>query len=88
VLGIACNQARIGVDIHVHRVTNRWGYVQTQKPEQTMIALEAKLPRKYWVEINRLLVPFGKNICTGSLPYCSTCPVLDMCQQMGVEKHR
>jgi endonuclease III len=87
VLGIACNQPRIGVDIHVHRVTNRWGYVRTRTPEQTMSALEAKLPREYWVEVNRLLVPFGKNICTGSLPRCSTCPVLDMCQQMGVKEH-
>lgn len=88
VLGIACNEARISVDIHVHRVTNRWGYVQAKTPEETMIALEEKLPRKYWVEINRLLVPFGKHICTGALPRCSTCPVLDMCQQVGVKKYR
>ncbi|HXH13956.1 MAG TPA: endonuclease III [Alphaproteobacteria bacterium] len=88
VLGIACHQPRIGVDIHVHRVTNRWGYVQAPTPEASMAALEALLPRKYWVEINRLLVPFGKHICTGRLPHCSTCPVLDMCQQVGVEAHR
>lgn len=88
VLGIACNEARISVDIHVHRVTNRWGYVQAKTPEGAMIALEEKLPRKYWVEINRLLVPFGKHICTGALPRCSTCPVLDMCQQVGVKKYR
>jgi endonuclease-3 len=87
-LGIACGQARIGVDIHVHRVTNRWGYVQSKTPEQTMLALEASLPRRYWVEINRLLVPFGKHICTGTLPRCSTCPVLDMCRQRGVGAHR
>jgi endonuclease-3 len=88
VLGIACNQARIAVDIHVHRVTNRWGYVQTSSPEQTTTALLAKLPRRYWVEINRLLVPFGKHICTGTLPQCSTCPVVDMCRQVGVTAHR
>jgi len=88
VLGIACNQPRIGVDIHVHRVTNRWGYVQERTPERTMAALEAILPQEYWVEINRLLVPFGKHICTGSLPRCSTCPVLDMCKQIGVKAHR
>lgn len=87
-LGIVCGQGFIGVDIHVHRVTNRWGYVQARTPEQTMKVLQAKLPREYFVEINRLLVPFGKHICTGSLPKCSTCPVLDMCQQVGVEKHR
>jgi endonuclease-3 len=88
VLGIACDEAHIGVDIHVHRVTNRWGYVQAATPEKTMVALEVKLPRQYWVEINRMLVPFGKHICTGQRPRCSTCPVLDMCQQVGVESYR
>jgi endonuclease-3 len=88
VLGIAGGQARIGVDIHVHRVTNRWGYVQGRTPEATLAALEAKLPQQYHVEINELLVPFGKHICTGTLPRCSTCPLLDMCQQVGVTKHR
>ncbi len=88
VLGIACDQPFIGVDVHVHRVTNRWGYVQTKTPEKTMAALEEKLPQRYWLEINRLLVPFGKHICTGRLPRCSTCPVLEMCQQVGVEAHR
>jgi endonuclease III len=88
VLGIACNQPKIGVDIHVHRVTNRWGYVATTTPEKSMAALMEKLPRTYWVEINRLLVPFGKHICTGTRPLCSRCPVLDMCQQVGVTSHR
>lgn len=88
VLGIACGMPRIGVDIHVHRVTNRWGYVQAKTPEATMAALEKKLPQRYWVEINRLLVPFGKHICTGALPKCSTCPVLHMCRQVGVTRHR
>jgi endonuclease-3 len=88
VLGIACGQPRIGVDIHVHRVTNRWGYVGTRTPEETVRALEEKLPRRYWVEINSLLVPFGKHICEGRLPRCSTCPVLDMCRQVGVRSHR
>ena len=88
VMGIACGEAHIGVDIHVHRVTNRWGYVQATTPEKTMVALEAKLPQQYWVEINRLLVPFGKHLCTGQQPRCSTCPVIGMCQQVGVENHR
>jgi endonuclease-3 len=87
-LGIACDQPRVGVDIHVHRVTNRWGYVNARTPERTTVALEGKLPRRYWVEINRLLVPFGKHICTGALPRCSECPVLEFCRQVGVEKHR
>jgi endonuclease-3 len=87
-LGVACGEAVISVDIHVHRVVNRWGYVQTATPEQTMLALQEKLPRRYWVTINSLLVPFGKHICTGVRPKCSTCPVLDMCRQVGVTSHR
>jgi endonuclease-3 len=83
-LGIACGLPLIGVDIHVHRVTNRWGYVQTATPEKTMTALQEKLPRAYWVEINALLVPFGKHVCTGTRPKCSTCPLLEMCRQVGV----
>lgn len=88
VLGIACDQPFIGVDIHVHRVTNRWGYVAAATPEATMLALQDKLPQRYWVEINKLLVPFGKHVCTGKLPKCSACPVLEMCEQVGVTKHR
>ena len=87
-VGIACGHALISVDVHVHRVTNRWGYVRTTTPEQTMLALEQKLPVDYWVTINSLLVPFGKHVCTGVRPKCSTCPVLDMCQQVGVTSHR
>ncbi len=84
-LGIACGEQRISVDIHVHRVTNRWGYVATSSPEATMHILEERLPTKYWIEINGLLVPFGKHICTGVRPKCGTCPVLAWCRQVGVE---
>jgi endonuclease III len=87
-LGVACGERRISVDIHVHRVTNRWGYVRATSPERTMAALAEVLPRRYWVEINALLVPFGKHVCTGRLPRCSTCPVRDMCRQVGVGAHR
>jgi endonuclease-3 len=87
-LGIACHEPHLGVDIHVHRVTNRWGYIATRTPDQSLAALTAKLPQQYWVEINALLVPFGKHICTGTLPKCSTCPLLDMCQQRNVTTHR
>ena len=87
-LGIACGARRISVDIHVHRVTNRWGYVRSPGPEATMAALERVLPERHWVELNALLVPFGKHICTGRLPRCSICPVLDMCRQVGVTAHR
>ena len=87
-LGVACNHPSISVDVHVDRVTNRWGYVQTNSPEATMRALEKQLPHGYWIEINSLLVPFGKHICTGLRPHCSTCPLLDMCQQVGVQSAR
>jgi endonuclease-3 len=86
-LGIAADQPYIGVDVHVHRVTRRWGYIDAPTPERAVPELEAKLPRKYWVEINALLVPFGKHICRGPLPKCSTCPVLSMCRQVGVTRH-
>jgi len=88
VLGVACGTPVISVDIHVHRVTGRWGYVKASTPERTLLALEATLPQEYWITINRLLVPFGKHICTGNRPRCSTCPVLDMCRQVGVDEHR
>lgn len=85
-LGVACGQPCISVDIHVHRVTNRWGYVETKTPEKTMKALEAKLPQAYWVEINQLLVPFGKHICQGRFPKCRRCPLASMCAQVEVKK--
>ena len=88
VLGIACGVPKIGVDVHVHRVTNRWGYVSAPTPEATMDALAAVLPAKYHVAINEVLVPFGKHVCTGRAPKCSTCPVLEFCRQVGVTDHR
>lgn len=88
VLGVACNMPVISVDVHVHRVTGRWGYISASTPEKALAALEATLPQEHWITINRLLVPFGKHICTGSKPRCSTCPVLDMCRQVGVQEHR
>lgn len=87
VLGVACNQPFISVDIHVHRVTNRWGYINQNTPEASLKELEKKVPQEKWIDINRLLMPFGKHICTGTLPKCSTCPVLDMCQQIGITEH-
>nr|WP_290667374.1 endonuclease III [Ardenticatena sp.] len=83
-LAIACGEPFIAVDIHVHRITNRWGYVNTRTPEETLHELEKKLPRRYWIDINRLLVPFGKFICTGTRPRCLQCPLADMCARVGV----
>jgi len=87
-LGIACGLPRISVDIHVHRVTNRWGYVETNTPEQTLAALQEKLPEHHAIDLNRLVMPFGKQICTGRRPQCSTCLLLDICPQVGVENPR
>jgi len=87
-LGIACAEPRISVDVHVHRIVNRWGYVRTATPEQTTVALEGVLPKRHWIEINALLVPFGKHLCTGVAPRCSTCPVRQPCRQVGVTTHR
>lgn len=88
VLGIACGEPHVAVDVHVHRIVNRWGLVQTKSPEQTSAALESAVPERNWVDLNRLLVPFGKHICSGTLPWCSTCPLLAMCAQVNVERHR
>ena len=87
-LGIACGQPYISVDVHVHRITNRWGYIQAKTPEKTMASLEKKLPEAYWIEINRLLVPFGKHICQGKLPRCKSCPLFEMCQRVDVRSYR
>ena len=87
-LAVGFGQPAIAVDIHVHRVTNRWGYVAARAPERTMEALAAILPRQYWIEINERLVPFGKWVCTGVRPRCSTCALLPMCRQVGVEQPR
>lgn len=87
-IGVATKQAAISVDVHVHRVTNRWGFIETTQPEETMLELQERVPQKQWIDINRLLMPFGKNICTGKLPHCSACPVLEYCRQVGVTKHR
>jgi endonuclease III len=87
-LGVSGGYQAISVDVHVHRVTNRWGFVHTKTPEQTMIALEEKVPKQKWIDINRILMPFGKHICTGKSPHCSTCPVLEYCHQVGVTSHR
>ena len=78
----------ICVDTHVHRITNRWGYVETETPGQTEDALRKKLPQKYWQRINELLVGFGQIVCKPVSPLCSQCPVEKHCPRIGVDKHR
>ncbi len=88
VVTLGYNKPGICVDIHVHRITNRWGYVQTRNPEATEVALRAKLPSEYWIEINDLLVTYGQNLCTPVSPKCSECEIIEYCDQKGVERSR
>ncbi|MFZ0132870.1 MAG: endonuclease III [Desulfobacterales bacterium] len=78
----------ICVDTHVHRITNRWGYVQTKAPDQTEIALRQKLPRRYWLAINDLLVAYGQNICKPISPICSACRIQRFCDRREVTRSR
>lgn len=78
----------ICVDTHVHRISNRLGYVRTKTPDETEYALRAKLPRKYWTEYNTLMVAFGRTTCRPTSPLCSRCPVCGVCERVGVERHR
>lgn len=78
----------ICVDTHVHRITNRWGYVRTRTPDETELALRAKLPRRYWRCINQLLVTYGQRRCVPISPRCSECGLRDMCARRGVTRAR
>ncbi len=74
----------ICVDTHVHRISNRWGYVKTATPEKTEFALRDKLPKPYWIEYNDLLVSFGQHLCRPISPVCSQCPIERYCDKKGV----
>ena len=78
----------ICVDVHVHRISNRFGYVQTKTPDETEFALRKKLPKRYWMDINRLLVMWGQNRCFPRRPRCSDCPLASLCPRLGVEDSR
>jgi endonuclease-3 len=78
----------ICVDTHVHRISNRWGYVRTTTPEKTEFALRAKLPKQYWIEYNDLLVSFGQHLCRPISPMCSQCPLAKYCDQIDVTIRR
>lgn len=88
VITLGYNKPGICVDTHVHRITNRWGYVQTKSPDKTEFALREKLPHKYWIAFNGILVAFGQNICKPISPICSKCSIADICSKRGVIKHR
>ena len=78
----------ICVDTHVHRIFNIWGYVSTKTPDETEIALRAKLPKKHWITCNDILVSFGQNLCVPTSPWCSRCPIADLCPRIGLKRSR
>jgi len=78
----------ICVDTHVHRISNRLGFVRTATPERTEWALRAKLPRRHWIPLNDLLVAFGQNVCQPISPRCTVCPVGGLCHRVGVARSR
>jgi endonuclease-3 len=88
VVTIGYNKPGICVDTHVHRISNRLGYVRTRTPEETETALRATLPRRYWIGYNDLLVTFGQNVCAPISPRCSICPVSALCRRVGVTSSR
>ena len=88
VLTVGFKEFGICVDTHVHRISNRLGYVRTKNPFETEMALRAKLPKRYWIEYNDLLVSFGQSICRPISPWCSRCPIERYCSRMGVTQTR
>lgn len=82
VLSQGFNKPAICVDVHVHRIFNRLGYVCTKNPEETEFALREKLPQKYWIDINTLMVTHGQNICKPTKPKCSECPIANYCAKI------
>ena len=88
VLSLGYGKPAICVDIHVHRISNRWGYVDTKSPYETEMALREELPRRYWIEYNSLLVALGQQICRPLSPLCSRCPVSGYWPKTGVSRSR
>jgi endonuclease-3 len=84
VLTLGFRAPGICVDTHVHRITNRWGYVHTRSPNETEQVLRRKLPGEHWIEINDLLVAFGQRVCRPVSPHCSRCPIIEYCPRRGV----
>lgn len=82
VLSEGFNKPAICVDVHVHRIFNRLGYIKTKTPEETEFALREKLPKKYWIDINSLLVTHGQNVCKPIKPLCDRCPIEAYCGKL------
>lgn len=88
VRNLGYNLNGICVDTHVHRISNRTGWVSTSNPEETEYALMDILPEKYWISINELLVMFGQVLCKPISPFCSKCPIIEHCRRVRVNKSR
>ena len=88
VVTVGYGKPGICVDIHVHRISNRWGYIKTKTPEESEQALRDTLPKRYWITFNDLLVPYGQNLCQPVSPFCSRCKLTDYCDRIGVTKSR
>ena len=88
VVTVGFGKLGICVDIHVHRISNRWGYVKTKTPEETEQALRRKLPAQHWITFNDLLVPYGQNLCQPVSPFCSQCKLTEYCDRVGVKRSR
>lgn len=88
VVTVGYGKPGICVDIHVHRISNRWGYIKTETPKESEAALRKKLPEQYWITFNDLLVPFGQNLCLPVSPFCSTCKLTAYCDRVGVPRSR
>ncbi|MEC9005299.1 MAG: endonuclease III [Nitrospirota bacterium] len=88
VVTVGYNKPGICVDIHVHRISNRWGYIKTKTPEESEQALRKKLPKKYWIQFNDWLVPYGQNLCRPVSPFCTQCPISAFCDHVGVTTSR
>lgn len=88
VLGLSYNIPSICVDTHVHRISNRLGWVKTKLPEETEENLKTIIPKNYWIRLNTLLVAFGQNICVPISPYCSRCYVYSLCKRVRVLRSR
>jgi len=88
VVTVGYGKPGICVDIHVHRICNRWGYIKTRTPEESEQALRRTLPKQYWITFNDLLVPYGQNLCQPVSPFCSKCKLTEFCDRVGVKRSR
>ena len=88
VVTVGYRKPGICVDIHVHRISNRWGYVKTKTPAETEQALRKKLPKRHWITFNDLLVPYGQHVCQPVSPFCSRCKLIEYCDRVGVTRSR